>query len=794
MQLPEIKSDTPQNNPKTVPVLTTLPYPAMPDMTIGVNLSRKDVKAARLAEKKYDGFVAIIIPKPLSQQPPDYPTRQEFYAIGTLAQILKLDYDSPTSVKMLCRIVTRIRATQLKDGEGCILADVVYPADILPKTETEKKEVDALYNCLQEEVGTLISIRHQMGDDNNPFLDHFRLLPPDKLADAAVTLVPDAKPNEVQSILETLNLRERLEKSSFLLHKAIAFFELKENVANRVRGRLDSQQRIFMLHEQLKEIKQQLGDDLDTSEADVENFQKKIAELQEYINPEALRKMNEELTKLKSLPRQSPDYYIIQNYLSWLTSMPWKEMTDDILDVKGARRILDRDHYGLEDVKKRILEFIGVSKLKGSVDGSIICLVGPPGVGKTSLGRSIAEAIGRQFFRFSLGGMKDESEIKGHRRTYIGAQPGKIASALKVCGTRNPVIMLDEIDKLGSSYHGDPASALLEVLDPEQNNSFRDHFLDVPFDLSKVLFIATANVRDTIPAPLLDRMEIIQLPGYITEEKLNIAKKHLIPKQLEKHGLKPGQISFPDKTIRKMIYDYARDSGVRALENAIKGCMRKVAMQIAEADDEATKKHVVSAEKLNEFLGKPIYLDDPLAKDPRPGVAMGLAWTAAGGATLYIEVLATPGKPDVKITGQLGDVMKESSQIALSIAEKHASTFGIKKKFFTDNKLHIHVPAGATPKDGPSAGITITSAIISSATGKSLPPHWAMTGEITLTSRVLPVGGIKEKMIAAKRAGVRDVILPKDNEKDFTEINERVRQGLTPHFVSDYSEVYNLLF
>lgn len=796
MQLNESKTNNSETYPKTLPVLTTLPMPAMPDMTIGVNLSRKDIKAARLAEKKYDGYVSILILKPLAMQPPDFPERQDFYAVGTLAQILKLEFDSPNSAKMLCRVITRVRAVQLKDGEGCVMADVIYPSDIFPKTDTEKQEVEALLYCLQEDVMAMLSIRHQIGEESNPFLEHFKLLPPEKLSDAAITLVPDLKPQDAQAVLETLNVRERLEKACFLLHKAIAFNEMKENVVNRVRNRLDSQQRIYMLHEQLKEIKQQLGDDLDTSEADVENIQKKIAEIEDCVNPEALRKINEELSKLKSLPRQSPDYYVIQNYLTWLTSMPWKEMTEDILDVKRARRILDRDHYGLEDVKKRILEFIGVSKLKGSVDGSIICLVGPPGVGKTSLGRSIAEAVGRQFFRFSLGGMKDESEIKGHRRTYIGAQPGKIASALKVCGTRNPVIMLDEIDKLGSSYHGDPASALLEVLDPEQNNSFRDHFLDVPFDLSKVLFIATANVRDTIPAPLLDRMEIIQLPGYITEEKLHIAKKHLIPKQLDKHGLKAKQIFFPDKTIRKMVYDYARDSGVRSLENAIKGCMRKVAMQIADSSDdkEADKKHTVTLENLSEYLGKPLYLDDPLAKDPRPGVAMGLAWTAVGGATLYIEVLATPGKPDVKITGQLGDVMKESSQIALSVAEKHARDFGIKKSFFTDNKLHIHVPAGATPKDGPSAGITITSAIISSATGKTLPAHWAMTGEITLTSRVLPVGGIKEKMIAAKRAGVRDVILPKDNEKDFTEINERVRQGLTPHFVTDYSEVYNLLF
>ena len=781
--------------PEVVPFITSLAMPAIPEMTIGITLSKRDLKAAKVADKKYDGYIGIIVSKPSDQQPPDFPTRQEFYAIGTLVQILKLEHESPHSAKMLARVLTRLRAKNLRDDpqDGVVIADVAYPETILPKTDAEKQEVDALRDCLEKDMAALAMAHHQVPDEQIAELP-FKLMDTDKLADMSITTIENANAQDVQAILETLNLRERLEKACFLVHKALVFNKIREDVSSRVRSKMDSQQRIYMLHEQLKDIKQQLGDDLDTAEADIEKIQAIVSELGEYINAEAKRKIDEEISKLKSLPRQSPDYYVTLNYLKWLTDMPWKETTEDHLDVKDARKVLDRDHYGLEDVKKRILEFIGVSKLKGSVDGSIICLVGPPGVGKTSLGHSIAEAIGRKFFRFSLGGMKDEAEIKGHRRTYIGAQPGKIASAMKVCGTRNPVIMLDEIDKLGSSHYGDPASAMLEVLDPEQNNSFRDHFLDVPFDLSKVLFICTANVRDTIPAPLLDRMEIIQLPGYITEEKLNIAKKHLIPRQLPKHGLTSKQIQFPDKTIRKMIYDYARDSGVRSLENSLKGCMRKVAMEIAENNEEGKQKHVVTVEKMSEYLGKPLYLDDPLAKNPRPGVAMGLAWTAVGGTTLYIEVLATPGKPDLKVTGQLGDVMKESSQIALSLVENHSKTFGIKKKFFEDNKIHIHVPAGATPKDGPSAGITITSAIISSATGRALPPNWAMTGEITLTSRVLPVGGIKEKMIAAKRAGVKNVILPKDNEKDFTEINERVREGLTPHFVTDYSEVFHLLF
>ncbi|MBO7620971.1 MAG: endopeptidase La, partial [Victivallales bacterium] len=459
-------------------------------------------------------------------------------------------------------------------------------------------------------------------------------------------------------------------------------------------------------------------------------------------------------------------------------------MTNDRLDVKIARRILDRDHYGLEDVKKRILEFIGVSKLKGEIDGSIICLIGPPGVGKTSLGHSIAEAVGRKFFRFSLGGMRDEAEIKGHRRTYIGALPGKVIEAVKICGSRNPVIMLDEIDKLGQSYQGDPASALLEVLDPEQNVNFRDHYLDIPFDLSKVMFIATANTADSIPTPLLDRMEQITLSGYITEEKLEIAKRHLIPKLLPKHGLKKRNISFTMPAISEIANSYAREAGVRALEKSIKAIMRKAATDIAEE---------VQPENLETYLGKPRFTDDELMKQPEVGVAMGLAWTALGGATLYIEAVSVPGKGELQLTGQLGDVMKESIHIARTVLEANSVKFGIPDKYFKEKDIHVHVPAGATPKDGPSAGITMAVAMLSLATNRTLPRNWAMTGELTLKGRVLPVGGIKEKTIAAKRAGVLDIIMPKSKEKDFTEIPERVRKDLTVHYVEQIEEVFNLL-
>ncbi len=471
--------------------------------------------------------------------------------------------------------------------------------------------------------------------------------------------------------------------------------------------------------------------------------------------------------------------------------MPWGVASEDILDIPRARDILNRDHYGLEDIKKRILEFIGVAKMKNKVSGSILCLIGPPGIGKTSLGRSIAESLGRKFFRFSLGGMHDQAEIKGHRRTYIGALPGKIISALKICGTNNPVIRLDELDKLSTSIHGDPASALLEVLDPEQNNAFRDHYLDIPFDLSNVLFIATANVPDTIPGPLYDRMEVINMSGYLTEEKFNIAKRHLIPKQLPRNGLTKKHIQFTDSSLYSIIHHYAREAGVRTLEKAIGECMRKVALAFAEKPD--MKKVTISSRNLSDYLGKPRFEEDPMLRCTCPGVAMGLAWTAQGGTTLHIESLRLAGGNGVKLTGHLGDVMKESTQIACSFIQSNSDHYGIDKNFFKDSTLHIHVPAGAIPKDGPSAGITIASSLLSLALNRPCPKNWAMTGELTLTGRVLPIGGVKEKTLAAIRANATDIILPKDNEKDFSELPESMRTQINPHYVDEFHEVSRLL-
>jgi len=485
----------------------------------------------------------------------------------------------------------------------------------------------------------------------------------------------------------------------------------------------------------------------------------------------------------------SPEYTVCRNYLDWLTILPWGRTSKDNYNLQRAARILDRDHYGLEDVKARILEFIAVGKMKGGITGSIICLVGPPGVGKTSVGRSIASALGRNFYRFSLGGMRDEAEIKGHRRTYIGAMPGKLLQAIKTTGTSNPVIMLDEIDKIGASFRGDPASALLEVLDPEQNNSFRDHYLDVPFNLSEVLFITTANLLDTIPSALLDRMEVIRLSGYVMEEKLEIARRFLIPRALANHGLNKEQIAIRKEALRDIINGYAREAGVRTLENQIKKIMRKAALAFARGE---TKRIVVTSGSLKELLGIPFFTDEEML-EMRPGIVNGLAWTSLGGATLQVEATAMASKrKGIKQTGQLGDVMMESSEIAYSYIMGNLERFGMDPAFFDNNFVHLHVPAGATPKDGPSAGVTMATALLSMVSGKPVTKRLAMTGELTLTGRILSVGGIKEKIIAAKRAGLKTLIFPEGNRKDVEELRAYLTEGLTIHFARDFDDVCRL--
>ncbi len=712
---------------------------------------------------------------------------KQLYRIGTAVRILRLEESNEGMVQALCQALKRFEILKAVRRGDRLVAQVVYLQDILTEGEDLKPLCLAIVSSMRE----LIKHNPLFSEEIKMFLTRADWGDPARLADFSVTMTSSSA-EELQDVLECLDVKIRLEKALFLLRKELDLNELKEKITHQIEEKISKQQREFFLREQLKAIKQELGLEKDEKTEEIDRFQTRVEELGENLPAEARTRIEEELDKLKLLSPQSPEFAVSRNYLDWLISLPWGECSEDKLDVKRARRILDRDHYGLEDVKKRIVEFVGVAKLKGSIEGSIICLVGPPGVGKTSLGRGIAEALDRKFFRFSLGGMRDEAEIKGHRRTYIGALPGKVMQAIKNAGTSNPVIMLDEIDKVGVSFQGDPASALLEVLDPEQNSSFRDHYLDVPFDLSKVLFVATANVPDTIPAPLFDRMEVIHLSGYITQEKLYIGKRHLIPKLLPRHGLTKDDITFKDAALRALIRGYAREAGVRAFEKAIGGCMRNVAARRAAG---TLKENVtILPENVEEFLGKPRFTDDPLMKRGRAGVVMGLAWTPLGGTTLYVEAMSTPGKRGTKLTGQLGEVMRESTEIAYSLVSAQCGSFGIKEDFFQDRTVHIHVPAGATPKDGPSAGITMATALISLALNRRPPAHWAMTGELTLTGRVLPVGGIKEKVIAAKHSKVRHVILPRSNEKDFAEIPDRVKRGITPHFVEDYKAVFYLLF
>lgn len=763
------------------PVFPGLMFPVLLSGGPEAELLRRVVKDV---PERTLGFVL-----PLDEAPSregDKITRQ-YYSMGTVARIMRFEEGPDGSVQALCQGMKRFEIIKASERDGFPLAQVIYVEDVHDDSEDLKAICLAIMGSMRD----LIQHNPLFSEEIKMFLARADWGDPGRLADFSVTMTSSTR-EELQDILECLNVRARLEKALFLLRKELDLNELKEKITHQIEERISKQQREFFLREQLKAIKEELGLEKDEKTEQIEVYRSRLEDLSDALPEEARNRIAEEIDKLNVLSPQSPEFAVSRTYLDWLTGLPWNEFSEDRLDVARARRILNRDHYGLDDVKKRILEFVGVAKLKGSVDGSILCLVGPPGVGKTSLGKAVAEALGRKFFRFSLGGMRDEAEIKGHRRTYIGALPGKVMQAIKTCGTGNPVIMLDEIDKLGASYQGDPSSALLEVLDPEQNNSFRDHYLDVPFDLSKVLFIATANVPDTIPAPLFDRMEVINLSGYIIQEKLAIGRRHLVPKLLPRHGLTKEDVTFKDAALRTLIVGYAREAGVRAFEKAIGGCMRKIAADRAEGV--LTEPVVIDADDVEKYLGKPRFTDDPLMKRGKAGVVMGLAWTSLGGATLYIEAISTPGKGLPKLTGQLGDVMKESVQIAYSLVTSHCRDFGIAKDYFDERQIHVHVPAGATPKDGPSAGITMATALISLARNKRPPAHWAMTGELTLTGRVLPIGGVKEKIIAAKRSQVKDVILPKDNEKDFEEIPEKVKAGLTAHFVEEYAEVFQLMF
>jgi ATP-dependent Lon protease len=608
---------------------------------------------------------------------------------------------------------------------------------------------------------------------------------PGRLADLTASNL-DLKVEGAQEILEAVDPVERLRKVHELTAKELEVLAMQQEISSQAKGEMDRSQREFFLRQQLKAIQSELGEGNELSE--------EITQLREKAHKAKMPKpvLEEVERQLKKLERMHPDSAetaTLRNWLDWMVTLPWGKSTKDNLDLAEAQRILDEDHYGLEKVKERIIEYLAVRKLKDKMKGPLLCFVGPPGVGKTSLGKSIARALGRKFVRLSLGGVKDEAEIRGHRRTYVGSMPGRIIQGIQQAGSNNPVFMMDEVDKIGADYRGDPSSALLEVLDPEQNNSFRDHYLGVPFDLSNVMFICTANLTDTIQAAFLDRMEVIRLSGYTEEEKVEIAKRHLIPKQLEEHGITTQNLVFTDKALRSMINSYTREAGLRNLEREIASIARKVARRVAEGKTDIVK---VTPASLHKYLGAPKILPDEILKKDAVGIALGLAWTATGGDIMFIEATAFKGKGRLTLTGSLGDVMKESAQAALSYARTRARQFGIKEDFFATHDLHVHVPEGAIPKDGPSAGITIATAMLSVFTNRPVKRSLAMTGEITLRGNVLPIGGLKEKILAARRAGITTVVIPKLNRKELEEIAPHLRRGLAIHLVDEVEEVLRL--
>jgi ATP-dependent Lon protease len=612
---------------------------------------------------------------------------------------------------------------------------------------------------------------------------------PGKIADF-ITSILNLERTEQQKILEMTDVQARMEHVLIFIKKEQELLKIQKKIQEQLNEKISKSQREYFLKEELKAIKSELGMAVDAKSSEYQRFKGAVEKLA--LQGEAKEQVEQELEKFSLMDANSPEFTVTRNYLETIIALPWNDDSKESVDIAKAMTILNEDHYGLEDVKERIVEYLSVRKLKQDTKGSIICLVGPPGVGKTSVGKSIARALGRQFFRFSVGGMRDEAEIKGHRRTYIGAMPGKIIQGLKIVKTRNPVYMIDEIDKLGASYQGDPSSALLEVLDPEQNVAFRDHYLDLPFDMSHILFVTTANTLDSIPAPLLDRMEVIRLSGYIDREKVAIARTYLIPRSLERAGLDKGSVKYDTAALTAIADGYAREAGLRNFEKALDRIHRK----LARASLEKTVKLPVSLKKesLAEYLGKPVFLDDEAAEITRAGMATGLAWTPLGGAVLMIEAVANPGKEGFKLTGKLGEVMQESASIAYSYIRHISKDHGVSPDFWEKNLVHLHVPAGATPKDGPSAGITLASALLSLATGRRLKKNLAMTGELSLVGRVLPIGGLKEKVIAARRNRIKQVVFPAANARDLEEIPEHVREGITFHPVSTMEEVLEKVF
>jgi ATP-dependent Lon protease len=765
--------------PSQLPVLPLKDTVVFPDSVLPLAIGQE--RSVRLVEDVVAGnrLIALVASKDRELEQPGW---DDLYGIGTVAVVQKMIRVPDGSLRILVQGISRIRLLDRLQDEPYLVGRFVEVPDVYE----ESPETQALTQNVQTLFARLIGLV--------PYL-------PEELALAAANVDdPSAlchlvastlrlKTDEKQQLLELEDVEKRLRAVLVILNRELEVAELGSKIQNQVQSEMESSQREYFLRQQLKAIQEELGEG-DPEQAEITELRDRANEVM--LSEEARKAVDRELARLEKLPAASAEYGVIRTYLEWILSLPWDKESQDNLDLKQARKVLDEDHYDLDKVKERILEYLAVSKLKeGDLSGPILCFVGPPGVGKTSLGQSIARTLGRKFVRISVGGVRDEAEIRGHRRTYIGAMPGTIIRALRDAETKNPVFLIDEIDKMGADWRGDPASAMLEVLDPEQHSTFRDHYLDLPFDLSKVLFICTANQVETIPPPLLDRMDVISLSGYTEEEKLGIAKKYLVPKQLKAHGLTRSKLSFAEKGLRTVIREYTREAGVRQLERQIAAVCRKAARRIAEGE---TEKMSADDKLVREWLGPRRFLADVRKRTSEPGVATGLAVTAVGGDVLFIEATAYPGDGRLKVTGQLGEVMQESAQAAHSWVRTHGLELDIDPHWFGQNDVHVHIPAGAVPKDGPSAGITMATAIASIATGKPVSDEVAMTGELTLSGQVLPIGGLREKALAAQRAGIKKVIFPRENESDLEELPEETREELEFIPVDWIQEVFEIAF
>jgi len=771
--VPEEAGGLPDTMPRQVPVLPTRGTVIYPYLVLPLFVGRPRSVAALEAAMKEDRRIALVTQRSIEVDDPEV---ADLYEVGTLGEVVQMLHLPDGTIRVMIEGSSRVRLEQYLQTDPYMLAAIA------PLAETGEPgiETEALARNVLNQFERLINLGRNLPTE--ALESARRLSDPGRLADL-VAYYAQIPLETKQAVLEAENHRERLEILAQVLNREIEILEVERKISSRVKRDLEESQKEFYLREKMKAIQQELGE-RDERSSELEELRERIsrAAMPEEVEQRALK----ELERLGHMPMASPEVVVVRTYLDWLIAMPWSVRSEDKLNIGQAERILDEDHYGLKKVKERVLEFLAVRKLAAEVRGPILCFMGPPGVGKTSIGRSIARAMGRKFIRMSLGGVRDEGEIRGHRRTYVGALPGRIVLGVKNAGTRNPVFMLDEVDKLGVDFRGDPSSALLEVLDPEQNFGFSDHYLEVPFDLSEVMFIATGNLIDPVPPALRDRMEVIEFPGYIEDEKLKIAKYFLVPKQLKNHGLNAGNARFIESGVRSIIREYTREAGVRNLEREIASVCRKIAKRVAQDGDHVAR---VTGKSISTYLGKGRFRYGMAEKDDEVGVATGLAWTEFGGDVLFIEATLMKGRGSLSLTGHLGDVMQESGKAALTYARTRAAQLGIDEDFYHTTDVHVHVPAGQIPKDGPSAGITMATALISALTRRAVRRNVAMTGEITLRGKVLPVGGIKEKVLAAHRAGIDTIVLPEDNRRDYEEIPAHVQKDLTFKFVNHMDQV-----